>query len=236
MEPTQLDYEIPFRTATLVWVLAAASLALIGFWIYPVAALMLFVPVILLWTDAYSGLLHYALDTPEFQDLPLVGKPVFEVFQTHHFPQWINIIHQKPVIDLWGELNVLVLISIPLPLALMGFEESTVYVSWAFLMLGGCYAQLCHRWAHLPAHKRSRPIAILQRTGLAISPRRHWAHHQDKAFSINFSIACGWSNAFLNRVFRVLPNRRFWLVIFLSSSAVHVVPLAYFLKWLADSF
>ncbi len=115
----------------------------------------------------------------------------------------------------------------------MGPLEPAIYVAWAFLMMSGCYAQLCHRLAHEPNFSRPKFAWTLQRYGLAISPKRHWAHHQHEAFGINFAIASGWSNIVLNVVFRFLPGRTFWLLVFLCVSATQIVLLAILLKWLA---
>jgi hypothetical protein len=173
MVDPELDYTIPNRPFVWAWLGCAVAATLAGLWLYsPLAMLLLFV-VCLVWANLYSTIMHYALDAEEFTKWPYVGE-AFVTFQSHHFPRWINTIHRKPIYDLWGELNPLAVINLVAPLVLLQLRYREVFAAWGMFMLVGCYAMLCHRWAHTPPSRKSKFVKFLQRSRLALSPEQHW--------------------------------------------------------------
>ena len=194
----ELGYTVPSRLEVCIWVVLAIVLAAFGIWVYPLTAvvLLLFIPFV--WADLYGAILHYALDTPEFTSLPIVGEPIFVQFQTRRFPGWVNTIHRKPNIDLFGELNVFSIITLPFWILFLGLFDRALYVAWGFLMLSGCYGQLRHRWAHQPRGARPTVARALQRKGLAINLQDRWIHHTHEKFGANFVVASGSTNLILN--------------------------------------
>jgi hypothetical protein len=231
-----LDYTIPNRFVVVTWVLSAALMTLIGFWWYHLTAMILFIGILLIWVNFNSTALHYALDAEEFTKARYVGE-AFVTFQSHHFPRWINTIHRKPVFDLFGELNPLAVINLVVPLVLFQFRYREAYVAWGALMLAGCYAMLCHRWAHQPRPDKPRIATLLQRAHLALSPTEHWKHHALAAspqgrFVPNFDLSFGWSNPVFNRLLKIMPSSRFWLGFIILSNLAQVPALTMLLHWL----
>jgi hypothetical protein len=145
----ELDYKVPSRPLVCGWLLLSFLMISIGIWSYSLIVMLAFACVVLIWVSFYSTALHYALDAEEFTKLPIVGE-AFVTFQSHHFPQWINTIHRKPVVDLLGELNPIVVISLLAPVLIFRLRYREVFVAWGTFMLVGSYAMICHRWAHQP--------------------------------------------------------------------------------------
>jgi hypothetical protein len=235
----ELDYEIPSRPLVCAWVALAAAMTAVGIWCYPLTAMVLFIGITLIWINFYTTVMHYALDAEEFTKWPVVGES-FVTFQSHHFPRWINTIHRKPVLDLFGEMNFIAVINLVTGLVsgivIFRFYRE-VFVAWETLMLVACYATLCHRWAHLPESRRPKIATLLQRAHLALNPKEHWRHHAQAAkpagtFVENFDLSFGWSNALFNRVLRVLPSPRVWLAFIVVSSLAQVSAFAMLLHWL----
>ena len=232
MSNDQLEYRVPFRLVTYIWLSIAIATAVSAVWTYPFTELLVFIFVVFLWSDIGSAILHYAMDSPEFTTLPLVGESVFSEFQSHHFSKWINTIYQKPVIDLLGQLNFVAWVGLPLPIIYFGLSDQSIYVAWAFLMLGGCYAQMCHRWAHQPRRSRSFVAVALQRSSLAIKPVSHFSHHNHECYGINFAIGSGWSNPLMNWIFQLVPSRVFWLLILILALFSQVFWFGLLLHWI----
>jgi hypothetical protein len=232
----ELDYDVPSRTLVWVWLVLAGTATVSGFWHYSIFSMAVLCAVTLVWVNLYSTILHYALDAEEFTKLPVVGG-AFVRFQSHHFPKWINVIHRKPVLDLLGELNPVAVINLASALVLLRLGYREVFAAWGVLMLTGGYAMLCHRWAHQPARVRPRVASELQRVGLALDPKQHWAHHALAAspmgeFVPNFDLSFGWSNGLFNRVLKVLPSARLWLGFIVAATLTQVSALAILLHWL----
>src|ERR1700722_11374631 len=232
----ELNYTIPNRPLVCAWIFLALLTTSIGFWSYSITIMLMFLCAILLWMSFYSTIMHYALDAEEFTKLPLVGE-AFITFQSHHFPRWINTIHRKPVYDLLGELNPLVVINTVAPLALLQFRYREVFAAWGTMTLVGSYAMLCHRWAHTPPARKPALVKLLQRSRLALGPEQHWKHHALAAspmgkFVPNYDLSFGWSNPLFNRVLKVLPSPRFWLAFIAVATFTQVSAFTIFLHWL----
>jgi hypothetical protein len=232
----ELDYEIPLRPFTITWIAAACVLAIFGLWHTRPLAWLLFVTIVLVWVNFCSTVIHYALDAEEFTRWPVIGR-AFIRFQSHHFPQWIKVIYQKPALDLVGELNPFAVVNLISPLLLFRMRSREVFVAWAYIMLAGSYAMLCHRWAHVPPRMRPAFAGLLQKFHLALRPEAHWRHHvlaanPGGAFVPNFDLSFGWSNAFFNRVLRWVPSQRLWLAIMALLILGQVPLLATVLRWL----
>jgi hypothetical protein len=168
--------------------------------------------------------------------LPVVGG-AFVRFQGHHFPNRINTIYRKPLLDLVGELNPLVLINLVCAVALYRFAGREVFVVWAALMLVGGYAMICHRWAHEPERTKPRVAKVLQRAHLALSPTEHWKHHAlavspNGQFVPNFDLSFGWSNPVFNRLFQKVPSPRLWITILAIATVSQVGVFALLLHWM----
>jgi hypothetical protein len=231
-----LDYTIPNRPLVWAWVSLAIVTSVAGFWFYSLPVMLVFLGANLLWVNMCSTIMHYALDADEFTRLPYVGE-AFVTFRSHHFPRWINNIHRKPVYDLLGELNPLVVINALALAVLLRFRYREAFVAWGMLTLASGYAMLCHRWAHTPPARKPALAKLLQRCRLALSPEQHWKHHALAAspkgkFVPNFDLSFGWSNPLFNRVLKVIPSPRFWLAFIAVTTFAQVPVLTIFLHWL----
>jgi hypothetical protein len=232
----ELDYKIPSRPLVCGWLLLAFLMISIGIWSYSLIVMLAFACVVLIWVSFYSTALHYALDAEEFTKLPIVGE-AFVTFQSHHFPQWINTIHRKPVVDLLGELNPIAVINLLAPVLIFRLRYREVFVAWGTFMLVGSYAMICHRWAHQPPTVKPKIANLLQRAHLALSPTEHWRHHAQAiapkgSFVQNFDLSFGWSNPLFNRLLKILPSPRLWLLFIAVSTFTQVSALAMLLHWL----
>jgi hypothetical protein len=231
----ELDYDVPYRSLTWAWLAPAVAMIALGAWYYSLPVMIAFCAVTLLWISVYSTVLHYALDAEEFAKWPVVGA-AFVRFQSHHFPQWINVIYRKPALDVVGELNPIAMINLLAPLLLFRMRSREVFVAWGTYMVLGGYAMLCHRWAHEPPSRRPKFAGLLQRAHLALNPKEHWRHHAlavspKGEFVENYDLSFGWSNGWFNRVLRVLPNARVWLGFIVVATLTQVWGLAMLLRW-----
>ena len=232
----QLDYDIPWRPLTLTWLFASVIIIAIALVRSRILVSLLFAAIVFVWVNFCSTIIHYALDAEEFNKWPIVG-PAFVRFQSHHFPKWINLIHQKPKLDLVGELNPFAVINLVSPLLLFRTHTPEVFVAWACLMLAGSYAMLCHCWAHQSPRGRPAFATALQRARLALRPEVHWKHHAlavnpGPAFVPNFDLSFGWSNPIFNFVIRRVRSPRLWLAIMAVLVLGQVPLLALVLRWL----
>ena len=232
----ELDYKVPSRPLVCAWLLLAFLMTAIGVWSYTLIVMLAFFGIVFLSISFYSTALHYALDAEEFTKLPLVGE-AFVTFQSHHFPKWINTIHRKPVVDLLGELNPVAVINLLAPIFIFQLRYQEVFVAWGTFMLIGCYAMLCHRWAHQPPSTKPRIAYLLQSAHLALSPAEHWRHHAQavapKGRAVeNYDLSFGWSNPLFNRLLKILPSPRLWLLFIAVSTLMQVSALAMLLRWL----
>lgn len=219
-----------------LWLPSALFLAAWGFHVYPLRAMIPFVGVMLVWVNFYSTAMHYSFDAEEFLKLPVVG-PAFVLFQSHHFPEHIDSVYRRPILEVVGELTPLAIINIVSAPLLFRVYTREVFVTWGTMMLVGGYAMICHRWAHQPAATKPWIAKVLQRAGLAISPREHWKHHALAAapngrFVPNFDLSFGWSNPLFNRLFKALPDPRFWISAVAVVTFTQVWVLAHLLRWL----
>lgn len=232
----ELNYYWSYRPFLYSWLAISVIGLAAGFWFYPWWAMALFLCAVFVWTNCYSTVMHYSLDAEEFTHLPKLGI-AFVVFQSHHFPKWINEIHRKPIRDLIGELNPLAVINLLNALALLRLKGWVVFIVYGALMLVGSYAMLCHRWAHQPANMRPQFAGWLQRAHLALNPDEHWKHHALAAmpngrFVPNFDLSFGWSNPVFNRLFRWLPSARVWIAVIATATFSQVWLFATMLQWM----
>lgn len=135
-------------------------------------ALMLSLTIISAWflADVITGLVHW------FEDHYLDGDSRFKVLNDiskdndlHHedptafvnFTHWENISTSLP--PAWGLAGLLYLSGAPLVLVL------------AFVF--AAFANIIHRWGHLPERKLNPVVLFLQKTGIFITGRHHREHH-----------------------------------------------------------
>ncbi|HSN83956.1 MAG TPA: fatty acid desaturase CarF family protein [Polyangiales bacterium] len=174
--------------------------------------------------DFYSGVLHVVLDNPRFIRLPLIGVPCVE-FQWHH--TFAYDISTRRLLDVWGDLNVLLLLKSIFLFGICGFSPTTIMVaavgySWGYLN------QLSHRLTHTAPRRRPRVVAWLQQHRVLLPPEIHQIHHAN--YDQAFPVLNGHSRGLIQGMLRIVPNGYPWLGLFLLLSAFDLVAVV----WLVE--
>lgn len=214
-------YQKRFKPMVLV------VLALCGYGVLqttsPLALLVTFV-VFYFYIDFYSGVLHVVLDNPKFVNLPLIGVPCVE-FQWHHtFPYDIST---RDLFDVWGDLNVLLLVKSIILFGIFGFTTTTFMVA-AIGYAWGYANQFSHRLTHTAPRRRSKLAVWLQEHHVLLPPATHQIHHSDHSQS--FPVLSGHSRGLIQSMLRVVPNGYAWLILFLLLTAFDLVVVVWVLE------
>ena len=207
-------------------------LFILGLSVYGIAQAAALHPLLLLATfaalyfyiDFYSGVLHVVLDNPRFVRLPLIGVPCVE-FQWHHtFPYDIST---RRLLDVWGDLNVLLLVKCLFLFGLLGFNTVTFTVAGVGFFYG-YLNQFSHRLTHTAPRRRPKSATWLQEHHVLLPPETHHLHHNDVEQS--FPVLNGHSRRLVDAMLRVVPNGYPWLVFFILLTAFDLVAFAWLLE------
>lgn len=148
--------------------------------------------------DLCTGFGHFFADNFGSVDTPILGHVLIYRFRQHHdLPQ---LICQGDFREINGGLCLLML-PIPAAYALLGGPDATfASVIFGFFMLGaaifGAGTNQVHRWAH--DVRVPKVVALLQRSGLLLSKKRHSIHHR-APYHLHFCITNGLINPLLDR-------------------------------------
>ena len=207
-------------------------LLVLGLCVYGIAqtqdpiALLATVLLMYFYIDFYSGVLHVVLDNPRFIRLPIIGVPCVE-FQWHHtFPYDIST---RGLLDVWGDLNVLLIAKSLFLFGLCGFTPTTFMVAGVGYSFG-YLNQFSHRLAHTAPRRRPKFAAWLQQHRILLSPAVHQTHHVD--YDRAFPVLNGHSRGIIERMLRVVDNGFWWLGLFVLLTAFDLVAVV----WLIDRF
>lgn len=176
--------------------------------------------------DFYSGVLHVVLDNPSFVKLPLIGVPCVE-FQWHHtLPYDIST---RRLLDVWGDLNVLLFVKSVFLFGICGFTTT------AFMVAGVGYAfgyanQFSHRLTHASPRSRPKFASFMQKYRLLLQPRIHHLHHEDHTQA--FPVLNGHTRGLVQAMLRTVPNGYAWLALFVGLTALDLVAVV----WLLEHF
>jgi hypothetical protein len=171
--------------------------------------------------DFYSGVLHVVLDNPRFVRLPLIGVPCVE-FQWHHtLPYDIST---RRLVDVWGDLNVLLIVKSIFLFGICGFTTT------AFMVAGVGYAfgyanQFSHRLTHTAPRNRPKMAVWMQENHILLQPSVHHEHHNDH--STSFPVLSGHSRGLIQWMLGIVPNGYFWLVLFGVLTALDLVAICW---------
>jgi hypothetical protein len=189
-------------------------------------ALLATVVLFYFYIDFYSGVLHVVLDNPSFVKLPLVGVQCVE-FQWHHtFPYDIST---RRLLDVWGDLNVLLLVKSIFLFGICGFTTNALMVAGVGYAFG--YAnQFSHRLTHSAPRSRPKIASFMQQHRLLLPPRVHHIHHDDHTKS--FPVLNGHSRGLIQAMLRLVPNGYAWLLLFVGLTALDLVAVV----WLLERF
>lgn len=203
------------RSHAMVYVLSAIGAAFFfrGVWCcgLPCAALCLVATYLIY--DAYSGVLHVALDDPHNLSLPIIGQPCLE-FQWHHHIS--DDIVAKPFIEVCGDLNFVVGANLAahfFTTAKMG-GEPLVLMLLGLKMVAAYFGQFSHRSAHMGLSQRGPFITKLQSIGIMTTFAQHHVHHTPPHDS-NFCLL-GPCNAFVQLLATHSPGSKAWLALFIA--------------------
>lgn len=150
--------------------------------------------------DLLSGLVHWAGDTLGSEHTPVLGPSFIAPFREHHDDPQAMVAHGT--VELVGSTALLALPSLVPVTHLVTFEGQgslRLAIGGVLLatLLGVVVTNLVHRWAHM-----DRPpavAALLQRTGLILTPARHERHHT-APFDGWFCISSGLLDGLLMRI------------------------------------
>lgn len=211
------------RFKPIVWMVLALCVYGVVQTAQPLALLATFV-VFYFYIDFYSGVLHVVLDNPRFVTLPLIGVPCVE-FQWHHtFPYDIST---RRLFDVWGDLNVLLIVKSILLFGICGFNTTTFMVAGVGYAWG--YAnQFSHRLAHTAPRNRPKLAVWMQEHRLLMQPSVHHVHHNDHTQS--FPVLSGHSRGLIQAMLRIVPNGYAWLGLFVVLTALDLVAVV----WVVD--
>lgn len=174
--------------------------------------------------DFYSGVLHVVLDNPRFIRLPLIGVPCVE-FQWHH--TFAYDISTRRLLDVWGDLNVLLLLKSVFLFGICGFNPTTLMVAGVGYSWG--YAnQLSHRLTHTAPRRRPKLVTWLQQHRVLLPPAIHQIHHA--SYDQAFPVLNGHSRGLIQGMLRIVPNGYPWLVLFLLLSAFDLVAVVWLIE------
>jgi len=181
-------------------------------------ALALLVPVMYLWYDLYSGVLHVCLDDVR----NLGGWKSVVLFQAAYEFQWHHSIPRdiciKSYLGCCADLNVIVAASIALnvPHLLAGGGTMAALMG---LKLGFAYfGQHCHRQAHNAHASRPAYVRLMQRAGLMLTQTKHNLHH--RTHDQNFCLL-GYADPVINWGLKnVTKNDTVWFSLWLVMTAV----------------
>ena len=150
--------------------------------------------------DLLSGLVHWAGDTLGSERTPVLGPSFIAPFREHHDDPQAMVAHGT--VELVGSTALLALPSLVPVTHLVTFEgQGALRLALGGVLLatllGVVVTNLVHRWAHM-----DRPpavAALLQRTGLILTPARHERHHT-APFDGWFCISSGLLDGLLMRI------------------------------------
>jgi hypothetical protein len=191
----------------------------------PLALLATFV-VMYFYIDFYSGVLHVVLDNPRFVRLPVIGVPCVE-FQWHH--TFAYDISTRRLLDVWGDLNVLLFVKSIFLFGICGFSPVAFMVAGVGYSYG--YAnQLSHRLTHTAPRRRPKLAVWLQEHHILLPPAVHQIHHAD--YEQSFPVLNGHSRRLIQAMLRVVPNGFPWLVFFGILTALDLVAVVWLIGWI----
>lgn len=211
--------EFPVYFCTVFWLCVSA------YFVYQrgIFQMCVYLAVMLVVYDFYSGILHVVCDNPANINLPLFGQPALE-FQWHHYIP--NDITSKSLVQACGDLNVAMAANIAACAVMSLFIEDSLSL-WGVMglkVLMAYYGQFSHRSAHDHFAHRNPLIKALQSTGLLVSARDHKLHHT-APHDLDFCLV-GICNPLFDRMNKWITNpetsRWVWLIAFIGWTIVDV--------------
>ena len=199
------------RSALLVYIYAIGAACLIirgASMIHPLTTVMCVLTMVVGY-DFYSGILHVVFDHPDNIQIPILGQPCLE-FQWHHAIPYDIV--QKDFVDVCGDLNVVVMILIPIYGTMLDMTNGVALVIGGLKLLMAYFGQFSHKSAHMYGGGGSTLGTWLQQHGFMISPKEHTAHHKPP-HDIDFCLI-GVCNPLIDGLRTLTANNRIWVSLF----------------------
>ncbi len=153
----------------------------------------------LVFGDFVTGLVHWAADTYGEEHTPVIGYSLVKPFRVHHLrPQEIC---EHGIVETVGNACILAAPLLILFVVVMTSGETSAATAFAVfaaaVTVGVTVAtNQFHKWAH--QQRPPRPVRLLQRARLILTPEHHRTHHTSP-FESSYAITNGWLNPLLNR-------------------------------------
>ena len=153
----------------------------------------------LVFGDFVTGLVHWAADTYGEESMPVIGRSLIKPFRVHHVRPLE--ICEHGVVETVGNTCILAAPLLTLSVVVMSSDETSAAAAFAVftaVVTVGVTAATnqFHKWAH--QDKPPRPVRLLQRARIILSPEHHRAHHTTP-FDSSYAITNGWLNPVLDR-------------------------------------
>jgi len=195
-----------------------------------VLALVLLVPVMYVWFDLYSGVLHVCLDDVR----NLGGWKSTVLFQAAYEFQWHHSIPRdiciKSYLGCCADLNVIVSTSICLNLPHLMAGGGTMAALMGLKLVFAYFGQHCHRQAHNAPQNRPGYVKFLQGAGLMLTQTKHNQHH--RTHDRNFCLL-GYADPIINwGLENVTKNDVAWFFLWTAMTAADL----WALNWAATNF
>ncbi len=148
--------------------------------------------------DFVSGFVHCAADNFGSPKTPVFGVAFIRPFRDHHKDP--KDITRHDFVETNGNsciVNLIVLV--PTYFAISGDATAVEFLFGLFVLmftLAIVFTNQVHKWAHMTTPPK--PITVLQRFGIILSPTNHEVHHM-APFDKNYCITTGWMNAAIER-------------------------------------
>jgi ubiquitin-conjugating enzyme E2 variant len=153
----------------------------------------------LVFGDFVTGLVHWAADTYCEETTPFIGRSLVRPFRVHHVrPQEIC---EHGIVETVGNTCILGAPLLALFIALSSYGGTSAASAFALFAAAATVGVTVatnqfHKWAH--QQSAPRPVRLLQRARIILSPEHHRTHHT-APFESSYAITNGWLNPLLNR-------------------------------------
>jgi len=157
----------------------------------------LFLTAVMLWYgDAYTAVLHCALDRAECLKVKILNGAA-RGFQAHHeFPYAST--RGRGVYRMVCDTHRIQIITVASALLFGRWTKMTARVCLMKLVVSAYGGAVGHFYAHGGGGSRPRWVKVMQKAHLLLPPKHHVGGHHVAPHGINFGIVNGWSNRVLN--------------------------------------
>jgi hypothetical protein len=157
------------------------------------------------YADFFTGLVHIYLDHKRIvPNSTSVLDDTAEGFQYHH-KKPLFFTQNRAFYNPLGQFQILVYLTTPVHLTTALVDFMTTGGHWFFIgmytyIMVATVSQIIHGYSHKSIQDTPFIILTLQNLNILLSKKQHHIHHANGTF--NFAIVNGWSNPFLNILYK----------------------------------